>query len=80
MPVAAHRGSDADGVPRDLTDFFIDEAPVSVGIVLDSSNSMRYKIDDARRVLTDLVAEYQDAAVGQLAQSQLDRLESISAR
>jgi Ca-activated chloride channel homolog len=38
-----------DGVPREITDFFMDESPVSVGIVLDSSNSMRTKFDDARR-------------------------------
>ena len=38
-----------DGVPREITDFFIDESPVSVGIVLDSSNSMRPRFDDARR-------------------------------
>jgi TolA-binding protein len=36
-----------------------------------------YKLDEARRVLTDLVAEYGDAAVAQMAQAQLQRLDAI---
>jgi len=41
-----------DGVPQTLTDFFVDEHPVSVGIVLDASNSMRDKIDPSRQALS----------------------------
>jgi VWFA-related protein len=44
-----------DGVPREVVDFFIDEAPVSVGIVLDSSNSMRLKFDNARRAIAEFL-------------------------
>jgi Ca-activated chloride channel family protein len=44
-----------DGVPRDVTDFFVDESPVSVGIVLDSSNSMRSKFDLARRAIGEFM-------------------------
>jgi Ca-activated chloride channel family protein len=41
-----------DGIPQTLTEFFVDEHPVSVGIVLDASNSMRDKIDPSRRALS----------------------------
>jgi Ca-activated chloride channel family protein len=41
-----------DGVPQTLTEFFVDEHPVSVGIVLDASNSMRDKIDPSRKALS----------------------------
>ena len=40
-----------DGVPQEVSEFFEDESPVSVGIVLDSSNSMRNKIDSARQAI-----------------------------
>jgi VWFA-related protein len=36
-----------DGVPQVITEFFVDEGPVSVGIVLDASNSMRPRIAQA---------------------------------
>lgn len=41
-----------DGIPQDISEFFVDETPVSVGIVLDSSNSMRNKIDHAREAIS----------------------------
>jgi Ca-activated chloride channel family protein len=44
-----------DGVPREVTDFFVDESPVSVGIVLDSSNSMRSKFNDARQAVAEFL-------------------------
>jgi Ca-activated chloride channel family protein len=44
-----------DGAPREITDFFIDESPVSVGIVLDSSNSMRHKFNDARQAVAEFL-------------------------
>ncbi len=40
-----------DGVPQDVTEFFENDSPVSVGIVLDSSNSMRNKFDSARQAV-----------------------------
>jgi Ca-activated chloride channel homolog len=44
-----------DGAPRDVVDFFVDDSPVSVGIVLDSSNSMRNKFDNARRAIAEFM-------------------------
>jgi Ca-activated chloride channel homolog len=41
-----------DGVPQTISEFFVDEAPVSVEIVLDASNSMRPRIDPARQALS----------------------------
>jgi Ca-activated chloride channel homolog len=40
-----------DGVPQEVTEFFVNDSPVSVGIVLDSSNSMRTKFDAARQAV-----------------------------
>jgi Ca-activated chloride channel homolog len=40
-----------DGVPQEVTEFFENDSPVSVGIVLDSSNSMRNKFDSARQAV-----------------------------
>jgi Ca-activated chloride channel homolog len=40
-----------DGVPQDVTEFFVNDSPVSVGIVLDSSNSMRSKFEAARQAV-----------------------------
>jgi Ca-activated chloride channel family protein len=44
-----------DGVLQPISDFFVDEAPVSVGIVLDASNSMKVRIDPARKALSALL-------------------------
>jgi len=41
-----------DGVRQTISDFSVDDAPVSLGIVLDASNSMRTRIDSARQALS----------------------------
>jgi VWFA-related protein len=38
-----------------VNQFFVDESPVSVGIVLDASNSMRNKIDHARKAISSFL-------------------------
>jgi Ca-activated chloride channel homolog len=40
-----------DGVRQTISEVFVDESPVAVGIVLDASNSMRDRIDASRRAL-----------------------------
>jgi len=40
-----------DGVEQTVSEFFVDDSPVSAGIVLDSSNSMLNKVDSSRQAL-----------------------------
>jgi Ca-activated chloride channel family protein len=40
-----------DGVQQTISEVFVDESPVAVGIVLDASNSMRDRIDASRKAL-----------------------------
>ena len=44
-----------DGVPLPISEFFVDESPVSIGIVLDASNSMHPKIDNVRRAIREIL-------------------------
>jgi len=44
-----------DGVEQKISQFFAEEAPVSIGMVFDASNSMRKKIDESRRALTQFL-------------------------
>ena len=44
-----------NGVQQDVSEFFVDESPASVGIVLDASNSMSNKIDHARNALSSFL-------------------------
>jgi VWFA-related protein len=36
-----------DGVEREISQFFSEESPISIGIVFDTSNSMRHKMDQS---------------------------------
>jgi Ca-activated chloride channel family protein len=45
----------ADGVEQPISEFFLDESPVSIGVVLDASNSMKEKFDLSRRALSSLL-------------------------
>ncbi|MBV8833087.1 MAG: VWA domain-containing protein [Acidobacteriaceae bacterium] len=44
-----------DGIEQKISAFFLEEAPVSVGMVFDASNSMRKKIGDSRQALTQFL-------------------------
>jgi VWFA-related protein len=44
-----------DGVEQKITQFFLADSPVSVGMVFDASNSMRKKIDQSRQALTEFL-------------------------
>jgi len=44
-----------DGVQQAVSEFFVDDSPVSAGIVLDSSNSMSNKVDPSRQALAALL-------------------------
>jgi VWFA-related protein len=44
-----------DGVEQKIAQFFMEESPVSVGMVFDASNSMRKKIDESRQALTQFL-------------------------
>lgn len=41
-----------DGVEQPISEFFQDESPVSMGVILDSSNSMKEKFELSRRAIT----------------------------
>jgi Ca-activated chloride channel family protein len=41
-----------NGVEQELSEFFIDESPVSIGLVLDVSKSMRDKLERSRQVIS----------------------------
>jgi Ca-activated chloride channel family protein len=44
-----------DGVPQELSDVFIQDGPISVGIVFDGSNSMRDKMNFARDAVSQFL-------------------------
>ncbi len=44
-----------DSVEQNISEFFSEEAPVSVGMVVDASNSMRKKIDESRLAMTNFL-------------------------
>lgn len=44
-----------DGVEQKISQFFMEESPVSVGMVFDASNSMRKKIDQSRQALSEFL-------------------------
>jgi len=45
-----------DRVEQKISEFYSEEAPVSIGMVLDASNSMRKKIDQSRQALNDFLS------------------------
>jgi len=44
-----------DGIEQKISEFFLEESPVSVGMVFDASNSMRNKIAESRQALTEFL-------------------------
>ncbi len=44
-----------DGTEREISQFFSDESPISVGIVFDASGSMTRKMDESRRAVTEFL-------------------------
>jgi len=44
-----------DGVEQPISEFFSEQSPVSIGIILDASNSMTNKIDTTRKMLSSLL-------------------------
>jgi Ca-activated chloride channel homolog len=44
-----------DGVEQKISHFFMEDSPVSVGMVFDASNSMRKKIDQSRHALSEFL-------------------------
>ena len=44
-----------DGRERELSDFFRDDGPISIGVVLDASGSMKNKLADARRAVSAFI-------------------------
>jgi len=44
-----------DGVEQKIAQFFMEDSPVSIGMVFDASNSMRQKIDQSRQALTEFL-------------------------
>jgi VWFA-related protein len=44
-----------DGVEQPISEFFQDESPVSMGVILDASNSMKEKFELSRRAITALL-------------------------
>jgi len=44
-----------DGVEQEISQFFSQEEPVSIGIVLDASASMRKKMDESRRAILEFM-------------------------
>jgi Ca-activated chloride channel homolog len=44
-----------DGVEREITQFFSEESPISIGIVIDASNSMRRKMDQTRAAVKEFL-------------------------
>jgi Ca-activated chloride channel homolog len=44
-----------DGVEREISQFFSDELPISVGIVFDASGSMSRKMDESRRAVVEFL-------------------------
>ena len=44
-----------EGVEQNISQFFSEEAPVTVGIVVDASNSMRNKIEESRHAISEFL-------------------------
>jgi Ca-activated chloride channel family protein len=44
-----------DGVQQELADFFIEDGPASIGIVLDASGSMRNKLPEAQQAVREFL-------------------------
>ena len=44
-----------DSVEQKISQFFRDESPISVGLLLDGSNSMRRKMDQSRKAITEFL-------------------------
>jgi Ca-activated chloride channel family protein len=44
-----------DGVEQEISQFFSEEAPISIGIVLDASGSMRKKMDESRQAILEFL-------------------------
>jgi Ca-activated chloride channel family protein len=45
-----------DGVKQDLSDFFIEDGPISIGVVLDVSASVRNKFAEARQTIGEFLS------------------------
>jgi VWFA-related protein len=45
-----------EGVQQEISEFYRDEAPISVGIIFDSSNSMERKIEISRKAISAFVS------------------------
>jgi VWFA-related protein len=46
-----------DGVEREISQFFSQDTPISIGIVLDASASMRKKMDESRQAITEFLKQ-----------------------
>jgi Ca-activated chloride channel family protein len=44
-----------DGVEQDLSNFFVDDGPISIGIILDISGSVRNKVGEARQAINEFL-------------------------
>ena len=44
-----------DGIEQDLSDFFTEDGPISIGVVLDVSASVRNKLMEARRTISEFL-------------------------
>jgi len=44
-----------DGIEQDLSDFFVEDGPISIGVVMDVSASIRNKLTDARRTIGEFL-------------------------
>ena len=44
-----------DGIEQDLSDFFIEDGPISIGVVLDVSASIRSKLSETRQTIVEFL-------------------------
>lgn len=44
-----------DGARREISEFFSEESPISIGIVVDASNSMRPKMEQSRQAIVEFL-------------------------
>jgi len=44
-----------DGIEQDLSNFFVDDGPISIGIILDISGSVRNKVVEARKAVNEFL-------------------------
>ncbi len=44
-----------DGIEQDMSDFFIEDGPISIGVVLDVSASIRNKLSEAQRTISEFL-------------------------